>query len=137
MQECLQEDGNSTRTRALHQLRNLSLRNDQSLGEFCVVFEEIAERAFPDIPAKVVSLQKVEILFRQLASWKGSYFLSEAIEMSKSGEANENVKKAALRLERNREAVEEMSQGSACEMTPNYQLGKAGYNRFERFTSRT
>ncbi|KAL6726510.1 hypothetical protein Aduo_008477 [Ancylostoma duodenale] len=72
---------------------------------------------------------------RQLASWNGSYSLSEAIEMSKSGEAYENVKKAALRLERNRKAVQEMSQGSACEVTPKYQLGQAGYNRFERFNN--
>ncbi|KIH58684.1 zinc knuckle, partial [Ancylostoma duodenale] len=135
MQACLQEDGNSARIKALHQLRNLSLRNDQSVGEFCVVLEKIAHRAFPDTPAEVVSLQKAEILFRQLASWNGSYSLSEAIEMSKSGEAYENVKKAALRLERNRKAVQEMSQGSACEVTPKYQLGQAGYNRFERFNN--
>ncbi|RCN50282.1 zinc knuckle [Ancylostoma caninum] len=135
MQECLQEDGNSARIKALHQLRNLSLRNDQSVGEFCVVLEKIAHRAFPDTPAEAVSLQKAEILFRQLANWNGSYSLSEAIETSKSGEAYENVKKAALRLEMNRKAVVEMSEGSIRKTTPNSQSSKAGNNRFQRFNN--
>ncbi|EYC35032.1 hypothetical protein Y032_1180g3735 [Ancylostoma ceylanicum] len=109
MTASLQEDGNAARIKAMTQLRNLSMRADQTVGEFCVVLEKLANRAYQNIPAEVVSLQKAEILFRQLAKWNGSYSLSEAIETSEGHEAYENVKKAALRLERNRMAANEMA----------------------------
>ncbi|EYC13631.1 hypothetical protein Y032_0043g826 [Ancylostoma ceylanicum] len=72
---------------------------------------------------------------RQLASWNGSYSLSEAIETSSSGEANENVKRAALRLERNRRAVEEMAQSSERKRNLESQVNRLGDSRFERFNN--
>ncbi|EYC17400.1 hypothetical protein Y032_0030g2025 [Ancylostoma ceylanicum] len=130
MQERLQEDGNSARVKALSQLRCLSLREGQSVAEFCVILEKIAHKAFPDTPAEVVSLQKAEILFRQLASWNGSYSLSEAIETSSSGDAYENVKRAAMRLERNRRAAAEMSSES---WRNEASSGRIADDRFLRF----
>ncbi|EYC40418.1 hypothetical protein Y032_0612g651 [Ancylostoma ceylanicum] len=82
-----------------------------------------------------IDSKKAEILFRQLARWNGSYSLSEAIETSRSGEAYENVKRAALRLERNRRAVAEMSQSTDRKMTPRPQSNRSGDSQFERFNN--
>lgn len=101
MKERLQEDGDAAKVKPLTQSRNLAMRADQSVEEFCVALERLANRTFPDVPEEVVSLQKAEILFRQLAQWPGSYSLSEALETSEGSLAYENAKRAALRLEIN------------------------------------
>ncbi|KAK6011641.1 hypothetical protein OSTOST_23267, partial [Ostertagia ostertagi] len=78
--------------------------NDYSNG---AAQESLANRAYPDMPAEATSLQKAEILCRQLANWEGSYCLTEALETSKCEEAYEKVKEAALRLERSLKTAEE------------------------------
>ncbi|XGW19137.1 hypothetical protein V3C99_003171, partial [Haemonchus contortus] len=99
--------GNSEKIKALSDLRKLTLREDQSVAEFCWVLERIASKAYPDAPPEVTALQKAEILSRQLASWSGSYCLTEALETSTSAEVYEKVKETALRLERSAKIAEE------------------------------
>ncbi|KAK6012382.1 zinc knuckle [Ostertagia ostertagi] len=100
-------DGNSQRVKALANLRLLALKPGQPLSEFCFALEGLANRAYPDMPPEATSLQKAEILCRQLANWEGSYCLTEALETSKCEEAYEKVKEAALRLERSLKTAEE------------------------------
>ncbi|VDP56931.1 unnamed protein product [Heligmosomoides polygyrus] len=112
MKERLLEDSNSRCLKAMSELRTLAIREGQSIGEFCLVLEKIAGRAFPDSPPEVASLQKAEILSRQLARWNGSHILMEAIECNARSEVYEKVKEAALRLERNRMIAEEVTSAS-------------------------
>nr|CDJ82535.1 Zinc finger domain containing protein [Haemonchus contortus] len=100
-------DGNSQRVKALADLRLLAMRPGQSLSEFCFALESLANRAYPDMPPGATSLQKAEILCRQLASWNGSYCLTEALETSTCDEAYEKVKEVALRLGRSLKTEEE------------------------------
>ena len=113
----LGEDSNNVRVRAMTALRKLSLREGQSVSDFCLVLERLAARAYPDMPAEVTSLQKAEILFNQLAHWEGSYNLSEALESSEQQHVYDKVKEAALRLERTRR--------TAGEMAKQHRLGKS------------
>ncbi|VDP52858.1 unnamed protein product [Heligmosomoides polygyrus] len=127
MKERLREDDNNARIRALAALRKLTIREDQSVGEFCLAVEKLASKAYPNSPPEVTSLQKAEILFNQLAGWEGSYNLSEALELADASEAYERVKDAALRLERTRKTAKETSQ------KPLY--GKRSAWKAERFKS--
>ncbi|EPB79468.1 zinc knuckle [Ancylostoma ceylanicum] len=110
MKQRLKVDSNGSCVKAMTQLAALTIREGQSVAEFCLVLEKLAGRAYPDIPSEIVSLQKAEILFRQLASWEGSYCIAEAIETSSRDEVYEKVKEVALRLERNRKMASNMSQ---------------------------
>ncbi|EYC33024.1 hypothetical protein Y032_0002g562 [Ancylostoma ceylanicum] len=105
MKARLQIDSNFSRVKAISELRSLKIREGQTVSEFCLVLERIANRAYPDVPTDTVSLQKAEILCRQLAKWERSYCLTEAIETSEHTLAYEKVKEAALRLERSRAAA--------------------------------
>ncbi|WKY06147.1 hypothetical protein Q1695_006390 [Nippostrongylus brasiliensis] len=105
MKERLKVDGNGARVKAMTQLATLSMREGQTVAEFCLVLEKLFSRAYPEVNAEVVSLQKAEILFRQLAKWEGSYWIAEAIETSDKAHAYEKVKDVALRLERNRKVA--------------------------------
>ncbi|VDO05613.1 unnamed protein product, partial [Haemonchus placei] len=100
MKDRLRVDGNSQRVKALADLRTLAIRPGQTVSEFCFVIEHLANKAYPDMPSEATSLQKAEILCRQLANWNGSYCLTEALETSSCERAYEKVKEAALRLER-------------------------------------
>ncbi|KAL6726387.1 hypothetical protein Aduo_008362 [Ancylostoma duodenale] len=110
MKQRLKVDSNGSCVKAMTQLAALTIREGQSVAEFCLVLEKLAGRAYPDIPPEIVSLQKAEILFRQLANWEGSYCIAEAIETSSKDEVYEKVKEVALRLERNRKMASNMSQ---------------------------
>ncbi|KIH48687.1 hypothetical protein ANCDUO_21240, partial [Ancylostoma duodenale] len=107
MKKRMRIDGNSERVRALSELRSLSIREGQPVSEFCLVLERLAHKAYPDVPQEVTSLQKAEILCRQMANWSGSYCLTEALEVSSPNEAYETVKEVALRLERSLKTAEE------------------------------
>ncbi|VDO96314.1 unnamed protein product [Heligmosomoides polygyrus] len=69
--------------------------------------ERLANQAYANVPLEASSLQKAEILCRQLASWTGSYCLTEALELSPPQGAYDKVKEVALRLERSLKAAEE------------------------------
>lgn len=75
---------------------------NQSVAEFCLAPKKLMSRAHPDTPPEVVSLQKAEILFRQLAKWEGNCCITETIERRPRGQVYEGVKDVALRLERSR-----------------------------------
>lgn len=57
--------------------------------DFCLALEKLA---YPDAPSEVVSLQKAEILFRQLAHWEGSYCIAETLETSGRADVYESYK---------------------------------------------
>ncbi|KAK6058690.1 zinc knuckle [Cooperia oncophora] len=77
-------------------------------------------KAYPDVPAEATSLQKAEILCRQLANWNGSYCLTEALETSSCEQAYEKVKEAALRLERSLKTAEECRIATRARSTHNF-----------------
>ncbi|EYC40353.1 hypothetical protein Y032_0618g710 [Ancylostoma ceylanicum] len=120
MKERLMEDSNNARVKAMSALRKLTIREGQSVGEFCLLLERLAAKAYPDVPPEATSLQKAEILFNQLANWEGSYNLSEALEVNDKGQAYEKVKEAALRLERTKKTAKEMAVGYKNERTQHY-----------------
>lgn len=107
MKKRMRIDGNGERVRTLAELRNVRIREAQPVSEFCLVLEKLAHKAYPDAPQEVTSLQKAEILCRQLANWSGSYSLTEALEVSKPNEAYERAKGVALRRERSLQTAEE------------------------------
>ncbi|KAL6735247.1 hypothetical protein Aduo_005706 [Ancylostoma duodenale] len=109
MKQHLRIDSASSRVKAMAELRSLTMRENQSVSEFCLALEKLASRAYPDAPVEVVSLQKAEILSRQLATWEGSYCLAEALEIHANADAYEKVKEAALRLERSRKVTAKMA----------------------------
>ncbi|VDO97382.1 unnamed protein product [Heligmosomoides polygyrus] len=80
MQDRLKDDDNNAWVKAMTTLRKLAIRDGQSVSEFCLVLEKMANKAFLDSPPECTSLQKAETLFNQLAHWEGSYVLSEALE---------------------------------------------------------
>ncbi|KAK6058689.1 zinc knuckle [Cooperia oncophora] len=120
MKERLRIDGNSQRVKALAGLRTLAIRPGQAVNEFCFVLESLANKAYPDVPAEATSLQKAEILCRQLANWNGSYCLTEALETSSCEQAYEKVKEAALRLERSLKTAEECRIATRARSTHNF-----------------
>ncbi|EYC04433.1 hypothetical protein Y032_0088g2201 [Ancylostoma ceylanicum] len=105
MKERLDEEGNVACVKALTSLRTLTMRDNQTVSDFCYVLEEIASQAYPDETMGRVSLQMAEILYSQLSKWSGSYILAETIETSPRDRVYERVKEAALRLERNLQRV--------------------------------
>ncbi|EYC05726.1 hypothetical protein Y032_0080g1333 [Ancylostoma ceylanicum] len=128
MKRRMRIDGNSERVRALAELRSLSIREGQPVSEFCLVLERLAYKAYPDVPQEVTSLQKAEILCRQLSNWNGSYCLAEALEVSSPNEAYETVKEVALRLERSLKTAEEYANAGSPRST-----GR-GVQRQQRFS---
>ncbi|EYB88968.1 hypothetical protein Y032_0239g3334 [Ancylostoma ceylanicum] len=113
-------------------LRKLTMREGQSVAEFCLVLERVAGRAYPDTPPEAISLQKAEILFNQLARWEGSYTLADALETSGKDEVYEKVKEAALRLERTKRTANEMAQNRAVMRTPLTRPGEQRGNSLRR-----
>ncbi|KAL6734242.1 hypothetical protein Aduo_004803 [Ancylostoma duodenale] len=109
MKERLKVDTNGSCVKAMTQLASLAIREGQSVAEFCLALEKLVSRAYPDTPPEMLSLQKAEILFRQLAKWEGSYCIAEAIETTPREEVYERVKDLALRLERNRNMASSMA----------------------------
>ncbi|RCN49903.1 hypothetical protein ANCCAN_03938 [Ancylostoma caninum] len=109
MKQRLHIDSASSRVKAMAELRSLTMRENQSVSEFCLALEKLASRAYPDVPIEVVSLQKAEILTRQLATWEGIYCLAEALEIHANTDAYEKVNEAALRLEWSRKMTVEMT----------------------------
>ncbi|VDL81861.1 unnamed protein product, partial [Nippostrongylus brasiliensis] len=129
MKKRMSVDGNSQKVKALADLRNLTMRKGQSVSDFCLVLEGLANRAYPDVPLEVTSLQKAEILCRQLASWSGSYCLTEALELSAAHEAYDKVKETALRLERSLRAAEECAGTRRLKAELNPLLGQSVNNK--------
>ncbi|VDO61293.1 unnamed protein product [Haemonchus placei] len=97
--------GNSEKIEAVSDLRKLTLREDQSVAEFCWVLKRTAGKACPDVPPEVTALQKAEILSRQLSNWSGSYCLTEALKTN--AEVDKMLKETALRLEGNARIADE------------------------------
>ncbi|RCN37072.1 zinc knuckle [Ancylostoma caninum] len=122
MKERLKVDTNGSCVKAMTQLSSLAIREGQSVAEFCLALEKLVGRAYPDTSPEVVSLQKAEILFWQLAKWERSYCIAETIETSPRGEVYEKVEEVALRLERNRDMAIRMTPPTRCERTRH--LGK-------------
>ncbi|VDO85491.1 unnamed protein product [Heligmosomoides polygyrus] len=60
MKDRLSEEGNAARVKAIAQLRNLTIRPDQSVEEFCVALEALANKAYPDVPVEIVSSEELE-----------------------------------------------------------------------------
>ncbi|KAK6059823.1 hypothetical protein COOONC_02522 [Cooperia oncophora] len=110
MKERLRIDGNSQRVKALAGLRTLAIRPGQAVNEFCFVLESLANKAYPDVPAEATSLQKAEILCRQLAE----------LEWNSCEQAYEKVKEAALRLERSLKTAEECRIATRARSTHNF-----------------
>ncbi|KIH69155.1 zinc knuckle [Ancylostoma duodenale] len=127
MKKRLRVDSNSERVKALSELRRLSIREDQSVSDFCFALEKVAHKAYPDTPREVISLQMAEILCRQLAAWNGSYCLTEALEVSATTETYDRVKEVALRLERSMKAAEEY--GSMGRSRPSIKSRPSKYSR--------
>ncbi|VDO96707.1 unnamed protein product [Heligmosomoides polygyrus] len=86
--------------KALADPRKLDIRDGQTVTEFCLVVERLFNKAYPDMAQKVTSLQKAEILCRQLSDWDGSSCFTVTLETSAWDEAYTEVKEVALRLER-------------------------------------
>ncbi|KAL6735871.1 hypothetical protein Aduo_006275 [Ancylostoma duodenale] len=101
MKERLDERGHIASVKALATLRTMRMKENQTVSEFCYALERVASQAYPDEPREGVSLQMAEILYSQLSKWTGSYILAETIETSPRDRVYEQVKDAALRLERN------------------------------------
>ncbi|EYC39508.1 hypothetical protein Y032_0653g1175 [Ancylostoma ceylanicum] len=101
MKERLDEGGNIASVKALATLRTMKMKEHQTVSEFCYALERIVSQAYPEEVREGVSLQMAEILYAQLSKWTGSYILAEAIETSPRDRVYEQVKDAALRLERN------------------------------------
>ncbi|VDP37675.1 unnamed protein product [Heligmosomoides polygyrus] len=111
MKKRMSIDSNGEKVTALTELRRLTIGDNQSVSEFCLVLERLASKAYPDIPVEVTTLQEAEILCRQLEWWNGSYCLTEALETSNSREVYEKVKETALRLEGSLKVANECSTG--------------------------
>ncbi|KAL6729185.1 hypothetical protein Aduo_000262 [Ancylostoma duodenale] len=105
MKERLDEEGNVACVKALTSLRTLTMKEGQTVSDFCYVLEKTASQAYPGETIEGVSLQMAEILYSQLSNWSGSYILAETIQTSPRNRVYEQVKDAALRLERNLQQV--------------------------------
>ncbi|EYB97083.1 hypothetical protein Y032_0143g2375 [Ancylostoma ceylanicum] len=98
----LAEDSVAARMRAIAELRELKIRPNQDVAEFCVALEKLGRKANPDGRIQDRSLEFAQILLSNLKHWPEHLQMLSALHGIKPERAYEEVKQLALSIEMSR-----------------------------------
>ncbi|RCN24775.1 zinc knuckle [Ancylostoma caninum] len=98
-------DRQTRRVVALGKLRQLRKTETQTVAEFCVELERLSAKAYPEMDEVALATTRAQQLYEQLVHWPESYHLLEAME-EQDGSTYDNLKEAAMRVERRRLTLE-------------------------------
>ncbi|KAK6009981.1 zinc knuckle [Ostertagia ostertagi] len=102
MARLLAQDSTAGRLRALTELRNLKMRPNQDVAEFCVVLERLGQQANPGAAIEERSLEYAQILLDNLAGWPEHFQLVGALHKVEPHRAYNEVKQLALSIEQSK-----------------------------------
>ncbi|KAK6021093.1 zinc knuckle, partial [Ostertagia ostertagi] len=102
LERLLSSDSTAARMRALNELRNLKLRPNQSISEFCVVLEKLARKANPNSSVTERSLEYAQILLDNVREWPEHVQLLSLLHRSDPGNAYNEIKQLAITIEQAR-----------------------------------
>ncbi|VDL75421.1 unnamed protein product [Nippostrongylus brasiliensis] len=85
--------------RAVAELRELKMRPQQGVADFCVAMEKLGRKAYPDSTGGDWSLEFAYILLSNLKSWPEHVQLLSALHRVRPDHAYEEVKQLALSIE--------------------------------------
>ncbi|KAK6025952.1 zinc knuckle [Ostertagia ostertagi] len=102
MARLLAQDSTAGRLRALTELRNLRMRPNQDVAEFCVVLERLGQQANPGAAMEERSLEYAQILLDNLAGWPEHFQLVGALHKVEPHRAYNEVKQLALSIEQSK-----------------------------------
>ncbi|KAK6061946.1 hypothetical protein COOONC_00380 [Cooperia oncophora] len=95
----LAEDTVAGRMRAISELRELRIRPQQDVADFCVALEKLGRKANPHGSTEDSSLEFAHILLSNLRDWPEHVQLLSALYRTKPEKAYEGVKQLALSIE--------------------------------------
>ncbi|KHJ79202.1 hypothetical protein OESDEN_21158 [Oesophagostomum dentatum] len=113
MGRLLSEDSIAGRMRALAELRDVKIRPDQDVADFCVALEKLGRRANPEGRIEDRSLEFAQILLSNLKHWPEHVQLLSALHKVKPEKAYEEVKQLALSIELAKKLYEPETKRSA------------------------
>ncbi|KAK5965829.1 Zinc knuckle, partial [Trichostrongylus colubriformis] len=102
MAKLLAHDSTAGRLRALTELKNLRIRPNQDVAEFCVVLERLGGQAYPEGSLEDRSLEYAQILLDNLTFWPEHFQLVSALHKVEPRRAYEEVKQLALSIEQSK-----------------------------------
>ncbi|EYB81229.1 hypothetical protein Y032_0389g528 [Ancylostoma ceylanicum] len=113
MSRLLSEDSVAGRIRAIAELRNMKMRPNQDVADFCVALEKLGRKANPEGSIEDRSLEFAQILLANLKQWPEHVQLLGALHRVTPEKAYEEVKQLALSIELSKklyEPIEEHAQ---------------------------
>ncbi|KAK6044692.1 zinc knuckle, partial [Cooperia oncophora] len=102
MSRLLAQESTAGRLRALTELRELKIRPNQDVADFCVVLENLGQQAFPEGNAEDRSLEYAQILLSNLGDWPEHFQLVGALHKVQPHMAYDEVKQLALSIEQSK-----------------------------------
>ncbi|KHJ95433.1 zinc knuckle [Oesophagostomum dentatum] len=95
-------DSTAARMEALTELRNLHIKQGQSVSEFCLVLENLGRKANPDETIEDRSMEYSQILLENLRDWPEHAQLLGALYKVEPRQAYNKMKEMAIRIEQSR-----------------------------------
>ncbi|KHJ96328.1 zinc knuckle [Oesophagostomum dentatum] len=99
MGRLLSEDSVAGRMRAIAELRDMRIRPDQDVADFCIALEKLGRRANPEDRIEDRSLEFARILLSNLKHWPEHVQLLSALHKVKPEKTYEEVKQLAVSIE--------------------------------------
>ncbi|VDL86821.1 unnamed protein product [Nippostrongylus brasiliensis] len=104
MERALASDSTAARMRAMTELKNLKLRPNQTIAEFCVALEKLARKANPESNIADRSLEYANIVFDNVRRWPEHVQLLSLLHKTDPRKAYSEIKQLAIMIENSREA---------------------------------
>ncbi|VDL70757.1 unnamed protein product [Nippostrongylus brasiliensis] len=98
----LANDSTAGRIRALTELRNLKMRPNQEVCDFCITLEKLAMQANPGSHSSERSMELAQILLDNLRHWPEHVHLISALHKIGPDYAYDEVKQLAISMEQSR-----------------------------------
>ncbi|KAL6728884.1 hypothetical protein Aduo_010617 [Ancylostoma duodenale] len=90
---------------ALGKLNELGKTDEQSVADFCIELERLAQKAYPELDEMSLATTRANLLYEQLVAWPESYHLLETLETG-GDRMYDALKETAPRVERRRITLE-------------------------------
>ncbi|KAK6022583.1 zinc knuckle [Ostertagia ostertagi] len=102
MARLLSHESTAGRVRALTELRNLRIRPDQGVADFCITLERLGRQANPECTLEDRSLEYAQILLDNLSMWPEHFQLVGTLHRVEPRKAYEEVKQLAMSIEQSK-----------------------------------
>ncbi|KAL6734306.1 hypothetical protein Aduo_004862 [Ancylostoma duodenale] len=102
LERLLASDSRASRIRALTELRNLRIRPNQEVSEFCVTLEKLARQANPGCSISERSMECAQILLDNLRSWPEHVQLISALHKVDPTNSYEEIEELAISIEQSK-----------------------------------